>query len=169
MEPMAGSSSGASSQELSSTPEVSSQSQKLHSDVAFRGIPDTPVEHLCQRRKCPRRSKEDMFQELLQYSDAEKRERMEWREIERQDRKENEAFIKDATERIIKVMEEQTEMLKSLIMRVHPPLQHTQNSFPCRPETPLVHSFLLFGTSRFSIHSMPMDTFSNDSWTYAQL
>ncbi|EMP24041.1 hypothetical protein UY3_18899 [Chelonia mydas] len=43
-------------------------------DMAFKGIPYTPAECFHQIRKHPRWSKEDMFQEVLQYSDAEKRE-----------------------------------------------------------------------------------------------
>ncbi|XP_073202472.1 ataxin-2-like protein isoform X5 [Lepidochelys kempii] len=53
----------------------SSNSTTLQPDVAFRGIPYTPAECFHQIRKHPRGSKEDMFQEVLQYSDAEKRER----------------------------------------------------------------------------------------------
>ncbi|KAM7151398.1 uncharacterized protein RBU57_012058 isoform 2-T4 [Macrochelys suwanniensis] len=156
---------------------LSRVSEKVN-DVAFRGTPYALWEHLCQIRKSLRRSKEDMFWELLQYSDTEKREHMEWREIERQDRKENEAFVKDTTERMIKVMEEQTQMLKSLItfqteqIHARSPLQHIQNSFQCAPPRPppnSMHSFLLSGTSHFPVHSTLMDTFSNDSWTYAQL
>ncbi|CAM2096124.1 unnamed protein product [Caretta caretta] len=81
-------------------------------DVAFRNTPHTPAERLRQIRKCPRRSKEDMFWEVLHFSNAEKREHKECREAKRQDRKENQEFVKDATEWMIKVMEEQTQMLK---------------------------------------------------------
>ncbi|EMP40717.1 Zinc finger and SCAN domain-containing protein 20 [Chelonia mydas] len=97
VEAMAGSPGGVSSQELFSTPEVSTQSWQSHSgkreagedtpgtwfcfvkcrDVAFRDTPYTLWEHFFQIRKCLRQSKEDMFWELLQYSDAEKREHME--------------------------------------------------------------------------------------------
>ncbi|XP_077673919.1 uncharacterized protein LOC144265286 [Eretmochelys imbricata] len=112
-----GSPSGAGSQELFSTPEVSGQSQQSLSgeqeagdempDVDFRNTPCTPAEHLHQIRKRPRHSKEDMFQEVLQCSNAEKREHKECWEAKWQERKENQAFVKDATERMIKVMEEQ--------------------------------------------------------------
>ncbi|KAH1180230.1 hypothetical protein KIL84_009066, partial [Mauremys mutica] len=57
--------------------------------VALRNTPRTPAERLCQIRKRPRRSKEDMFWEVLQFSNAEEREREECWEAEREDRKEN--------------------------------------------------------------------------------
>ncbi|CAM5179369.1 unnamed protein product, partial [Eretmochelys imbricata] len=122
-----GSSGGASSQELFSTPEVSRQSQQLLSGEQEAGDkmpetmwpsgtpPSTLAKYLRQIRKRPRRSKEDMFREVLHCSSAEKRECKECWEAERQNRKEDQEF-KDATERMIKVMEEQTHMLKSLIM-----------------------------------------------------
>ncbi|CAM4643014.1 unnamed protein product [Lepidochelys kempii] len=120
-----GSSGGASSQELFSTPEVSRQSQQLLSGEQEAGDkmpgmwpsgtpPSTLAKHLRQITKRPRRSKEDMFREVLHCSSAEKRECKECWEAERQNRKEDQEF-KDATERMIKVMEEQTHMLKSLI------------------------------------------------------
>ncbi|KAM9172798.1 uncharacterized protein ACDP82_020224 [Pangshura tecta] len=72
------------SQELFFAPEMSSQSQQLLDDeqeagdetpdVAFRNTSHTPAEHLHQIRKRPRHSKEDIFQEVLQCSSAEKRE-----------------------------------------------------------------------------------------------
>ncbi|EMP33282.1 hypothetical protein UY3_09612 [Chelonia mydas] len=88
---------GAGIQELFSTLELSSQSQQLLSseqeageetpDVAFRNTPHIPAERLHQIRKRPRRSKDDMFREVLHFSNAEKRERKAWREVEREDRK----------------------------------------------------------------------------------
>ncbi|EMP30658.1 hypothetical protein UY3_12213 [Chelonia mydas] len=108
-----GSPGAVGSQELFSTPEVSSQSQQLLSgeheageempDVAFRNTPGTPAEHMSQIRKCPQCSKEDMFWEVLQCSNAEKRERKECWVAKWQDIKENQEF-KDATERMIKVI-----------------------------------------------------------------
>ncbi|XP_044866240.1 uncharacterized protein LOC123366659 [Mauremys mutica] len=148
VELLSGSPCGAGSQERFTTPEVSSQSQQLLSgeqeagkempaDVAFRNTLHTLAKRLCQIRKCPRRSKDDMFWEVLHFSDAEKRERKDWWKAERQDRKENHEFVKDASEWMIKVMEEQMQLLESLIMlqpeQMHacPPLQHIQNFFPC--------------------------------------
>ncbi|XP_037761956.1 dnaJ homolog subfamily C member 18 isoform X3 [Chelonia mydas] len=103
-------------------------------DLAVRGTPYTPAEHLRQIRTQPRRSKEDIFQEVFQYSETEKQERRVWSEslkenfkIDRQDRKESQEQIFMGHEQMIKLMEEQTEMLKSLItlqaehMRVRPP------------------------------------------------
>ncbi|XP_074922648.1 calcyphosin-2 isoform X2 [Chelonoidis abingdonii] len=76
--------SGAGSQELFFILEMSSQSQQLLSDeqeagdetpdVAFRNTHPIAAEHLHQIRKRPRHSKEDMFQEVLQCSNAKKRE-----------------------------------------------------------------------------------------------
>ncbi|KAG6938520.1 hypothetical protein G0U57_005780, partial [Chelydra serpentina] len=132
------------------------------------GTPHIPAECLHQIRKCPRRSKKDMFQEVLHSSKAEKRERKEWREAEREDRKENQEFVKDATEQMIKVMEEQTQMLKSLIMlqteqmNARPPLQHTRNSFTCPPQNSARTVFS--GSSQFPLHFTPSDNFQNDSW-----
>ncbi|KAG6921419.1 zinc finger protein 26-like, partial [Chelydra serpentina] len=68
------------------------------SDVAFRNTPNMLAEHLRQIRKHPRCSKEDMFQEVQQCSNAEKRECKECWEAKRQDRKENHTFVKDTTE-----------------------------------------------------------------------
>ncbi|EMP35857.1 hypothetical protein UY3_06961 [Chelonia mydas] len=117
---------GTGSQEWFYTPEVTSQSQQWLSgeqeageerpDVAFRSTPCNPAKRLRQIRKCPRCSKEDMFWEVLHYSNAEKREYQDCWEAKRQDRKENQEFIKDASEWMIKVMEEQMQMLKFLIM-----------------------------------------------------
>nr|XP_042700091.1 uncharacterized protein LOC122172560 [Chrysemys picta bellii] len=114
-----GSPGGAGSQELFTNPEVSSQSQQLLSgeqeageerpDVALRNTPHTPVVRLRQIRKHQRQTKEDMFRKGLHFSNAEKREHKEWREAKRQDRKENQEFVKDATEWMIKVTEEQTD------------------------------------------------------------
>ncbi|EMP36748.1 hypothetical protein UY3_06069 [Chelonia mydas] len=120
--------------------------------VILRDTPHTPAECLCQIKKHP--SKEDMFQEVLEFSNAEKRERREWRDAERQDRKENQEFIEDATFRIIKVMEEQIQMLKSLIMLqterigARPPLKPIQNSFPCPHNSKYT---VLFAFQKFSV------------------
>ncbi|EMP27168.1 hypothetical protein UY3_15767 [Chelonia mydas] len=122
VEPTAGLSSGTASQEFFSTLEVSSQSQQslsgkqeageegpgrcgLKGNLLHTGrvsLPDKEV------------TKEDIFQEVLQSSEAEKRERREWRETETQDRKDTEENIQKAHEQMIKVMEVQTEKLKSL-------------------------------------------------------
>ncbi|CAM2106054.1 unnamed protein product [Caretta caretta] len=75
----------------------------------------TPADWLQQIRKKPRRSKDNVFREVPLHNERQTRERKECWEAERQDRKENAAFARQATERMIKVMEDQTEMLKSLI------------------------------------------------------
>ncbi|XP_043359817.1 uncharacterized protein LOC122457741 isoform X1 [Dermochelys coriacea] len=143
-------------------------------DVVFRNTPCTSAELLRQMRKGPRCRIDDMFREVMQSSSAEKRKQKQCWEAERQDRKENHAFVKDATERIIKVMEEQTQMLKSLIELQHqqisarPSLQHIQNSFPCPPNS--THTFLsTFRDVSVSPSLHPLNKFHNESWTYTQL
>ncbi|XP_065414738.1 uncharacterized protein LOC135973788 [Chrysemys picta bellii] len=171
----AGSPGGAGSQELFSTPEVSSQSQQLLSsereageetpDVAFRNTPHTPAERLHQIRKRPRCSKDNMFWEVLHGSNAEIREHKECWEAKRQDRKGNQKFVKNATEWMIKVIEEQTQMLKSLKMlhteQIHvcPLLQHSQNSFPCPPKLRLHSPFHFPGLLGFPFTPPPRTTF----------
>ncbi|XP_043359818.1 uncharacterized protein LOC122457741 isoform X2 [Dermochelys coriacea] len=174
----------ACSQEFFSTPEEASQSQLSEfgevqteeeaPDVVFRNTPCTSAELLRQMRKGPRCRIDDMFREVMQSSSAEKRKQKQCWEAERQDRKENHAFVKDATERIIKVMEEQTQMLKSLIELQHqqisarPSLQHIQNSFPCPPNS--THTFLsTFRDVSVSPSLHPLNKFHNESWTYTQL
>nr|XP_005313535.1 uncharacterized protein LOC101950865 [Chrysemys picta bellii] len=141
-------------------------------NVAFRGAPCTLAARLCQIRKQPRWSKLDMFRGVLQSSDQKKKSAMELREMERQDRKYSEECILKVHEQI-KVIEEQTEMLKSLItllaeqMHARPRLQPMQNCFPCPSQTPPIHSLQLPQTSQYPVHSSPGDTFQNDSWIYA--
>ncbi|XP_043363770.1 uncharacterized protein LOC122458685 [Dermochelys coriacea] len=164
VENMTGSSSGMASQDLFSIPEGSRQSQQSisgvydageeSSDVDFRGTHCTLAEHLCQIRKRPRWIKEDMFQEVLQSSEAEKGECREWREtlkekfkIERQDRKESEERIVKGQKWMIKVIEDQTEKSLIKLQAEHvcsPHLQPIQNCFPCSPNS----SHIFFTTSR---------------------
>ncbi|EMP34328.1 hypothetical protein UY3_08497 [Chelonia mydas] len=78
--------------------EVSSQSQQLHSseqeageetpDMALKDTAHTPAKRLHQIRKRPRWSKDNVFQEILHFSTAEKKEHKEWKEAERLDRRE---------------------------------------------------------------------------------
>lgn len=95
--------------------------------------------------------------------------------MERWDRKDCVERIQKAHEQMIKVMEEQTEMLKSLItlqseqMRACPPLQLNQNYCPCPTENSSTHSFELYRTSRYPVHSIPSDSFQTDSWTHTGL
>ncbi|XP_074822209.1 uncharacterized protein LOC141995177 [Natator depressus] len=89
VEHMAGSSGDAASQDLLSTLEGSSQSQHSSSgtqdagegssDVPLRTYSSTPAEHLHQIRGQPMRSKEDMFCEVLQSTDAARSETRAWR------------------------------------------------------------------------------------------
>ncbi|XP_044888778.1 uncharacterized protein LOC123378731 [Mauremys mutica] len=97
----AGSPGGAGRQELFSTPEVLNRSRKQMRCWTLRNKPRTPTDRLWQIRKNPRRSKEDMFQEVLQREERQTRERKECWEAERPDRKDNAAFARQATERMI--------------------------------------------------------------------
>ncbi|KAH1166558.1 hypothetical protein KIL84_015730, partial [Mauremys mutica] len=103
-----------------------------------------------------------MFREVILHSQAETHDKNNWRETmtkwkegENQDQKENNAFHKEATERLINILEHQTDTLYSLITlqsdRSHarPPLQQVQNSFPRTPLTRTAHSYRL--TANFSI------------------
>ncbi|KAM7167734.1 uncharacterized protein RBU57_006082 [Macrochelys suwanniensis] len=158
-----GSPGGAGSQGLFSTPEVLSREQEEDETPAqtLRNAPCTPADRLWQIRKNPRRSKEDMFREVLQCDERQTRERKECWEAKRQDRKENAALARQATERMIKVMEDQTEVLKSLIqlqteqIRVREPLQQMHNSLPTPPPSMPTDSFSLHSTPEFPHHSTP--------------
>ncbi|CAM2118645.1 unnamed protein product [Caretta caretta] len=95
--------------------------------------PHTPADQLQQIRKKPRCSKEDMFREVVQHDERQTREHKECWEAESQDRKESAGFARQVTVRMIKVMEDQTEMLKTLIqlqteqIRGRSPPQHMHN------------------------------------------
>ncbi|XP_065446718.1 uncharacterized protein LOC135982682 [Chrysemys picta bellii] len=153
---------GPGSQELFSTPEVLSGEREADETPAQTlNTSRTPVDWLRQIRKKPRLSKEHVFREVLQRDDRQTREQKGCWEAERQDRKESAAFAREVTERMIKVMADQTEMLKSLIqlqteqIRVGAPLQQMHNSFP-PPSTP-THSFSLHSTPEFPHHSTPSE------------
>ncbi|EMP28692.1 hypothetical protein UY3_14205 [Chelonia mydas] len=151
---------GAGSQELFSTPEVLYGEQEAD---------ETPAQTF------KRRSKEDMFREVLQPDERQTRECKECWEAERQNRKENAAFARQAAEQMIKVMEDQTGMLKSLIqlqteqIRGRPPLQHTHNSLPTLPPSMPTHSFSLHSPPEFPHRSTPAHSLHNDSWSYTLL
>ncbi|KAM7176319.1 uncharacterized protein RBU57_002065 isoform 2-T2 [Macrochelys suwanniensis] len=153
----------ASSQELFCTPEVSSQSLQSLSDFTSRNNPPTAAECLRKIRNWPRRTKEDMFQIMLQQSEAENTECKKWRESEKQEREEKNSYNRDATERMIKVMDCQTDMLQTLItlqleqMRVHPPLHSIVNSFPCTSKLHLLIPFHLLALCAF-LYTPPPQT-----------
>ncbi|EMP40866.1 Protein WWC2 [Chelonia mydas] len=117
----------------------------------------TPTDWLRQIRKNPRRSK-DLFREALQRDERETRAQKECWEAEGEDRKESAAFARQATEQMIKVMEDQTELLKSLIqlqteqIRGRPPLQHMHLHLSLNTKKPpfLLKQFLLVLTKPLS-------------------
>ncbi|CAM2105975.1 unnamed protein product [Caretta caretta] len=63
-----------------------------------------------------RRSKEDMFRELLQSSDQAKSEHRAWRETINEKLEMDSQERRQAQEQVIKLMQDQTEMLWSLIV-----------------------------------------------------
>ncbi|XP_067398650.1 uncharacterized protein CCDC7 [Emydura macquarii macquarii] len=126
---------------------------------ALRTHCSTPAECLRQMRCRPRRNKEDMFCEVLQSTDVAHSETRAWRKTI------NERLRLDSQERthrqeqMIKLLEGQTEMLKSLFnlysehIHFRPSLEPLQNSGPCSPQTP--HCIL----HRFPVpHSTPCTT-----------
>nr|XP_042716319.1 uncharacterized protein LOC122174700 [Chrysemys picta bellii] len=100
-----------SSQVQFCTPEVSSQSLQSLSgeteageqtpDFTLRNNRPTAAEHLCKIGNWLRRNTEDMFQIMLQQSEAENTEHKKWRESEKREREEKDTYNRDATERLI--------------------------------------------------------------------
>ncbi|XP_074799612.1 uncharacterized protein LOC141981882 [Natator depressus] len=127
------------------------------------------VKCLRQIRGRMRRSKEDMFRELLQSSDQAKSDHRAWRETINEKLEMDSQERRQAQEQVIKLMQDQTEMLWSLIvlqvecMCAQLLLQPIQNCLPC-PSSPHVPS-----PSQYSLHSIPRDIFHNDNWTDMQL
>ncbi|CAM2112930.1 unnamed protein product [Caretta caretta] len=123
----------------------------------LRNTPGTPANRLQQIRQKQRCSKEDMFREVLQPDERQAREHKEYWEA-------NAAFARQVRERMIKVMEDQTEMLKSLIQlqteqfRGRPPWQHMHmyNSLPIPPLSMPTRPFSLHSTPEFPHHSPPL-------------
>ncbi|XP_074797302.1 uncharacterized protein LOC141978865 [Natator depressus] len=165
----------AGSQELFSTPEEPSQAKMLELGEAQTGeeAPEmtlgaqppsflSPAERVHRIRKRPRRTKEDFLREVTMHSAAEKQELKEWPDSKKRDRKENTAHQNEATERLLKVMERQADMLQELLalqteqLRTCPPLQPlSQNSFPCAPQTLPTHSYQPPGCSLYPLQSTP--------------
>ncbi|XP_067388736.1 uncharacterized protein [Emydura macquarii macquarii] len=141
------------SQELFLTPEGCSYSHTCSSwvldagegcsDVALAVKHPTPAKQL----RLIRRSKKEMFQELLHSYEADKKEIRAWRHMDHQDRKENQEQVMAGHKRMIKAIEEQTELLKLLItlqteiMLACPLLQPIQNCYPCPPQIPPTHVY----------------------------
>ncbi|XP_030413439.1 pinin-like isoform X2 [Gopherus evgoodei] len=106
------SSSCSSSRSSSSS---SSRSSSSGRDVSLRATSYAPAERLHQIRRRTRRSKEDIFRELLQSTDAADSESRAWRETINEKLRMDSQERRQGQERMIKLMEDQTEMLRSLI------------------------------------------------------
>nr|XP_048695700.1 uncharacterized protein LOC125632086 [Caretta caretta] len=150
---------GACSQELFCTPEEVSQSQLSELGEVQTGeeAPDmtlgaqpspllSPAERLRRIRKWPRRTKEDFLHDVMMHSVAKKQE-IEGVAGQRED---NVAHQNEVTERLLKVMERQADMLQVLQalqtekLRARPLLQLLlQNAFPSAPLPPNIANTLL--------------------------
>nr|XP_048700794.1 bromodomain-containing protein 4-like [Caretta caretta] len=145
----------ACSQELFSSQEEGSQSQRpvLGEGQTPEEVPNTilrsqpsvlsPAERLQRIRKRPRRSKEDMLHGVMQQSLNENQKAQEWWERERRVRQQNADDQHQSTERLLSIMERQADSIQALVaMQAEhyyacPPLQPlSQNSFPCAPMSP---------------------------------
>ncbi|KAH1169808.1 hypothetical protein KIL84_000793, partial [Mauremys mutica] len=104
-----------------------------------------------------------MFQLTLQQSEAENTEYKKWRESEKREREEKDSYNRDATERLIKVLEHQTDMLQTLItlqtehMHACLPLHSIVNSFSCTSKLLLLIPFHLLALRAF-LYTPPPQT-----------
>ncbi|TFK08019.1 adenylosuccinate lyase [Platysternon megacephalum] len=124
----------ACSQELFLSQEEGSQSQRpvlgggqteeCVPDATLRSQPSvfSPAQRLQRLRKRPRKSKEDMLQEVMQQSLTENQKAQEWRERESRIRQENAAHRQRSTEhrqqstdRLISIMERQADSVQALV------------------------------------------------------
>ncbi|XP_074975049.1 uncharacterized protein LOC142068847 [Caretta caretta] len=124
----------ACSQKLFSSQEEGSQSQQLVlrggqteeqvPDATLRSQPSvlSPAERLQRLRKRPRRSKEDMLQEVMQQSLKENQKAQEWRESKSRIRQENAVhwrqsteFRRQSTDWLISIRERQADSIQALV------------------------------------------------------
>ncbi|KAM7182512.1 uncharacterized protein RBU57_000878 [Macrochelys suwanniensis] len=168
---------GVCSQELFSSQEEGSQSQRpvragrereeqVH-DATLRSPPSflSPAERLQRLRKRPRRTKEDMLQEVMKQSLKENEKAREWRESESRLRQENAAqqqqsmqLQHESTKELISILARQADSIQALVAmqaeqyRTRPPLQPvSQNT--CAPMSPPAHFTQHPGSYR--PHQMP--------------
>ncbi|XP_053899388.1 disheveled-associated activator of morphogenesis 2-like [Malaclemys terrapin pileata] len=149
------------SQELFSSQEEGSQSQRpvlgggqtkeqVPAASTLRPQPSllSPAQRLQRLRKRPRKSKEDMLQEVMRQSIKENEKAQDWRERESRIRQENAAHRRQSTDRLISILEHQADTIQELVAmqkeeqyrKRHPPLQPlSQNSFRCAPLSPPTH------------------------------
>ncbi|XP_067425841.1 zinc finger and SCAN domain-containing protein 29-like isoform X2 [Emydura macquarii macquarii] len=134
--------SGVASQDLFLTPEQSSQSQESSSsepdagegtsaaNMALRVSSATPAERLGQMRRRKKRTREDMFQEVLQASRASECEQRAWRRMINDKMQRDSEDRRNAQQEMIALLREQTDMLRSLIELQ---AEHIHTRLPCSP------------------------------------
>ncbi|XP_065417016.1 uncharacterized protein LOC135974154 [Chrysemys picta bellii] len=151
------------SQELFSSQEEGSQSQRpvlgggqteeqVPAASTLRPQPSLllPAQRLQRLRKRPRKSKEDMLQEVMRQSNKENEKAQNWRERESRIHQENAAHQRQSTDRLISILERQADTIQELVAmqkeeqyrkcKRHPPMQPlSQNSFRCAPLSPPTH------------------------------
>ncbi|CAM2101587.1 unnamed protein product [Caretta caretta] len=151
-----GGSGGVASQDFFLTPEQSSQSQQSSpgepdagegtsaaANAALRASPSTPEERLGQVRRRKKRTREDMFQEVLRASRASEREQRAWRVMINDKMQRDSEDRRNGQQEMITLLREQTDMLRSLIelqaehIRARLPLQPIENCIPGPPFTGL--------------------------------
>ncbi|XP_048685779.1 proline-rich protein 29 isoform X2 [Caretta caretta] len=118
---------GACSQELFSSQEEGSQSQRpvLEEGQTPEDMPDATLrsqpsllstaERLQRIRKRPRRRKEDMLHEVMQQSLNENQKAQEWQESERRVRRQNADRQHQSTEHLLSIMERQADSIQALV------------------------------------------------------
>ncbi|XP_074873367.1 uncharacterized protein LOC142024919 [Carettochelys insculpta] len=151
---------GVASHDLFLTPEHSSHSQQSSpgepdagegtsaaAHVAFGASPPPPEERLGQIRRQKKRTREDMFQEVLRASRASEREQRAWRVLIDDKMQRDSEDRRNAQQEMIALLREQTDMLRSLIelqadhIRARFPLQPIENCIPGGPyvDAPAFH------------------------------
>ncbi|XP_065453550.1 uncharacterized protein LOC135983877 [Chrysemys picta bellii] len=177
------------SQELFSSQEEGSQSQRpvlgggqteeqVPTASTLRPQPSllSPAQRLQRLRKRPRKSKEDMLQEVMRQSIKENEKAQNWRERESRICQENAAHRQQSTEhqqqstdRLISILEHQADAIQELIAmqkekqyrkhKCHLPLQPlSQNSFRCAPLSPPTHFPQLPCSSRHPLPPTPVSS-----------
>ncbi|XP_073182229.1 proline-rich protein 29 isoform X1 [Lepidochelys kempii] len=145
---------GACSQELFSSQEEGSQSQRLvlgegqtpedMPDATLRSQPSllSTAERLQRIRKRPRRRKEDMLHEVMQQSLNENKKAQEWQESERRVRRQNADRQHQSTERLLSIMERQADSIQALVA-MQAKHYHTPAHSPCPKTLSLVPPYHL--------------------------
>lgn len=114
----------------------------VSADVPLRTHSSTPVKRHRKIRQRTKRSKEDMFRQVLQSTDTAHNKISVWRETSNEKLRMDTLERRDGQEQMMKLLEDQTEMFKSLItllsehIHTQVPLQLIRNSIPCPPQSP---------------------------------